>query len=139
SGIDALVLLSAPLVAAVGKEALVAFCNERVHVPRISIGVRLPGVATVRADGRGGVKKAVMHLVEAHGRKRIGFVRESETNLAVSERLAGYEEGLADAGIPRDPSWTVSIPTPDRAGDAIGILFDERKQDLDALLTFSDA
>jgi DNA-binding LacI/PurR family transcriptional regulator/signal transduction histidine kinase len=136
---DAFVLLSGPLTHALGKGALEAFCAKRAPTPVVSIAVPVPGVTTVRVDGRGGVKRAVSHLVDVHGRRRIGFIRGPETTPAVNERFAGYKEGLAENGIAFSPDRVTQSPTLDGGAQAIREMFDERKVDLEALVTFNDA
>jgi signal transduction histidine kinase len=105
----------------------------------VSIAVPVSGVPTVRADGRGGVRKAVAHLIDVHGRRRIGFIRGPETTRAVNERFLGYEDGLADSGIAVTPEWISQTSTLDGGAGAIRDLFDERKVDLEAVVTFNDA
>jgi DNA-binding LacI/PurR family transcriptional regulator/signal transduction histidine kinase len=135
--VDAFVILSGPLMHAFGREALDAFCRRWRHVPLVSVGAHLDGVTTVRADGRGGIRKAIAHLVDVHGRRRIGFIRGPETTLAVHERFVGYEEALAENGIAPHAEWVASSAADDGAA-AIRELFDERKQDLEAVVTYND-
>jgi signal transduction histidine kinase len=78
-------------------------------------------------------------LVDVHGRRRIGFIRGPETTPAVNERFAGYEEGLAENGIAFNPEWISVSSTLDGGADAVRDLFDERKVDLEAVITFNDA
>jgi DNA-binding LacI/PurR family transcriptional regulator/signal transduction histidine kinase len=136
---DALVLLAGPLAHALGKGALEAFCAKRAPSPIVSIAVPVPGVTTVRADGRGGVKRAVAHLVDVHGRRRIGFIRGPNTTPAVNERFAGYQDGLAECGLAYSPDWVSQSSTLDGGAHAIRELLDERKVDLEAIITFNDA
>src|SRR5436190_1809057 len=44
--VDAFVILSGPLMHAFGQEALATFCRERRHVPVVSVGAHLEGIAT---------------------------------------------------------------------------------------------
>src|SRR5262249_43672514 len=116
---DAFVMLSGPLTHALGKGALEGFCAKRASCPMVSIAVPIPGVTTVRADGRAGVRRAVSHLVDVHGRRRIGFIRGPQTTPAVNDRFAGYEEGLADSGIAYNPDWVSASSTLEGGARAI--------------------
>src|SRR5215212_3946388 len=71
--------------------------------PIVLLG-RLPGVkvSSVEFDNRRGVRAAVDHLV-SQGHRRIGFIGYAPVYFTgVSERLSGYREALAAAGIPCD-------------------------------------
>src|SRR5207302_7616215 len=125
---DAFVFLSGPLMHAFGREALEGFCARRSPLPMVSVGVPLASIATVRGDGKGGVKKAVSHLVDVHRRRRVGFIRGPATTAAVQERFDGYKEGLAESGIALNPEWVASTSALAGGVDAIKELFGERKQ-----------
>lgn len=56
---------------------------------------------TIVLDNRGGARKAVAHLI-THGHTRIGMVGGNPHVYTGSERLAGYCEALAAAGIALD-------------------------------------
>ena len=75
-------------------------------LPIVLIDRHLIGHAfdAVLADNVGGAFSAVTHLI-AGGHKRIAFVStDNLTTTSVAERLQGYEQALAAAGIPDDPS-----------------------------------
>jgi LacI family transcriptional regulator len=55
----------------------------------------------VVSDNAGGVRAAVTHLV-AHGHRRIGYLGAVRGIATASERLDGYQQGLARAGIALD-------------------------------------
>ena len=57
---------------------------------------------SVLLDNRGGARAAVGHLV-AQGHRRIGLVGDPASLWTAAERLSGYREALAEAGIPEDP------------------------------------
>jgi DNA-binding LacI/PurR family transcriptional regulator len=71
--------------------------------PIVLLG-RLPGikVCSVEFDNRGGSRAAVEHLL-AQGHTRIGFIGYAPaTHTGVAERLRGYQDALATAGIAFD-------------------------------------
>jgi LacI family transcriptional regulator len=68
---------------------------------------RLPTVLTVDYDHAGGVRRAVGHLA-AKGHRRIAFVGLQPGRTTPAQRLRGYRQGLADAGLASDPSLVVS-------------------------------
>lgn len=62
---------------------------------------------TVTANDREAVRGAVTHLV-AQGHRRIGHVAGPDGFCSAAERRAGFEEALAQAGIPLPRSWIAS-------------------------------
>jgi LacI family transcriptional regulator len=65
-------------------------------------GHRAPGVE----PRRGGVRSAVEHLAGLSHR-RIAFIGSLDDTTTSSQRFLGYQDGLADAGIPLDEEMTV--------------------------------
>ncbi len=114
------------------RELSLEFCARRVDgliiipagrqhaylVPEIASGTpvvfvdRPPGdvvADTVLVDNVAGVVAAVEHLA-AHGHRRITFLGDAPTIFTATERLAGFREGCARAGIPFDECMAVMGP-----------------------------
>jgi LacI family transcriptional regulator len=95
--VDALLLVLAArehrFVAAAARDTPVVF------VDRPPVGIEADAVLL---DNRGGMRQAVAHLV-AHGHRRIAFVSDPAELYTARERLAGYREALAAAGIAPNP------------------------------------
>lgn len=64
-------------------------------------------VVSVTADNRGGARALAEHLL-ARGHRRIGFVSTRTPWPMVEERIAGYREALAAAGVAHDAALTPS-------------------------------
>jgi DNA-binding LacI/PurR family transcriptional regulator len=64
-----------------------------------------PGVEVpcVNVENKAGARQLVDHLIEVHGRRRIGFLRGPDGNEDTLWRERGYLESLAAHGIPADP------------------------------------
>lgn len=60
----------------------------------------------VDVDGRHGMRVVVEHLL-AQGHRRIGLITWPEGSEAGAHREAGYQDGLAAAGIELNPRWIV--------------------------------
>ncbi|WP_019631334.1 LacI family DNA-binding transcriptional regulator [Actinomadura atramentaria] len=74
---------------------------EAGGVPTV-LGGRPPGlspVSYVDVDNRSGARQAVEHLV-AHGRRRIATIAGPQDMGVGIDRLGGYRDALADAGLP---------------------------------------
>nr|WP_228389938.1 LacI family DNA-binding transcriptional regulator [Streptomyces smaragdinus] len=76
----------------------------------------------VLSDNYGGARAAVAHLV-AHGHRRIGFIGDQARIHTAAERLRGYRDAMAEAGLAVHPSWTAMGSTdPGRVGAALGAM-----------------
>lgn len=80
------------------------------YKPMVVWGARMPGqrYCTVGSDNVEGGRMAVTHLA-ANGRRRIAFLGPVDTP-AAAQRLEGYKQGLAEAGIAFDPTLVAVIP-----------------------------
>ena len=58
-----------------------------------------PGCTVINAANRSGARAAIAHLIEL-GHRRIGFITGTMNVGSTLERLAGYREAMAAAGIP---------------------------------------
>jgi len=84
---------------------------QRAGVPLVTVDVLAPGVPQTVTDNVTGGRQATEHLLSL-GHRRIGFVgdtarRMSATDLgftASQQRLTGYRQALAAAGIDYDPA-----------------------------------
>ena len=56
-------------------------------------------VASVSAEDRSGSREICLHLI-ALGHERIGFITAAQSWSAIEERIAGYREAHAEAGLP---------------------------------------
>ncbi|MEV6109212.1 LacI family DNA-binding transcriptional regulator [Streptomyces sp. NPDC051940] len=73
----------------------------------------------VLSDNYGGARAAVAHLV-AHGHRRIGLIGDQVRIHTAAERLRGYHDAMAEAGLPADPSWvSMGSTDPDRVRAAL--------------------
>lgn len=87
-----------------------------VCVDRLPTGVE---VDAVLSDNRAASVRAVRHLI-AGGHRRIGMLCDETTLMTARERLAGYREAMAEAGLEVDPAWIrVDVDSLDRSDVAV--------------------
>ncbi|MDQ0963882.1 DNA-binding LacI/PurR family transcriptional regulator [Streptomyces sp. B4I13] len=94
-------------------------------------------VSYVAADDRDGARDMVRHLL-AQGRQRIGVVTGPLDTPGGVERLAGYREVLAEAGVPYDDRLVVSGDYSRASGEAGAELLLAQAPELDAVFVASD-
>jgi LacI family transcriptional regulator len=114
------------------RELTLAFCARRVEglivvpagdnheylAPEMAAGVAAVFVDrpagdikadAVLADNVGGAREGIEHLLR-HGHRRIAFVGDSPKIFTAKERLRGYREALADAGVAVDDDLVAMFP-----------------------------
>jgi LacI family transcriptional regulator len=64
----------------------------------------------VLTDNAGGARQGVAHLIR-HGHRRIGYLGDLPRIHTAAERLRGYREAMAEAGLPLDETWIAMGPT----------------------------
>ncbi|MGK5498232.1 substrate-binding domain-containing protein [Streptomyces sp. URMC 125] len=117
------------------------------RLPVVSLNRPLEGHTghdTLRLDGYAGMRAAVGHLVEEHGRRRLACVRGPLANPVSRDRYHAYTDALARHRIPADRSLVVA--SADFGGGAgaaaMRILVDVRGlrpgRDFDAVVACSD-
>ena len=110
------------------------------RVPLVACGKPLgqsSKVSYVAADDRDGAREMVRHLVRA-GRRRIATVTGPLDTPGGTERLAGYREILAEAGIEPDERLVVSGDYSRASGESGTAELLRRAPDLDAVFVASD-
>jgi LacI family transcriptional regulator len=128
------------------RELVLAFCARRVDgliivpagsdheylAPELAAGIRAVfadrpageglNVDTVLCDNVGGARSGVAHLI-AHGHRRIGYLGDNAAIFTAEERLRGYREALAAAGLPYDAALVaMGAPAPRRVHVDLGRL-----------------
>lgn len=113
---------------------------RKAGVPLVACGKPLgqtSKVSYVAADDRDGARDMVRHLL-AIGRRRIGMVTGPPDTPGGTERLAGYREVLAEAGIEVDERLIVSGDYSRASGEAGAAQLLSRAPDMDAVFVASD-
>jgi LacI family transcriptional regulator len=98
-------------------------------VPLVELSSRSPARHndSIRIDNRGGARAATEHLIEL-GHRRLAMICGPGENSDARERQLGFEEALADHGLPLDPQLLLPGDFRElsgfRAGTALGELRD---------------
>jgi DNA-binding LacI/PurR family transcriptional regulator len=70
-------------------------------LPIVSIGRRsMEGIPCVQSSGYEGMRKAIAHLIEVHGLRRIAFVKGLSNYRPHDERYQSYLDVLDEFGLP---------------------------------------
>ncbi|MBP0961359.1 MAG: GGDEF domain-containing protein, partial [Oscillospiraceae bacterium] len=99
---DAVILETAVMGRYVAPEVLSEIAHQFGDTPVVTISEKIDDLPCVSFETNG-IDLEIDHLVNEHGRKRIGFVTGPSTNLEAVQRLEKYKEALERHGIPHDP------------------------------------
>jgi DNA-binding LacI/PurR family transcriptional regulator len=142
--IDGLITWASSIGNYVDADQIRAFREHYRSRPLVSIGRALADTPSLLMDSYEGMREAVVHLIEVHGRRRIAFIRGPEHHLYAQERYRAYTEMLEAHGIPHDPR----LVTPPRdwaratGAEMMRLLLDERKLrpqiDFEAVVSAND-
>lgn len=103
------------------------FVGRFSAVPRVCLGVALPGVTTMLVDNEMGMHDVVEHLLDGHGFRRIAFVAGPTGSEEAQARYRGYLRALAERKLEVNPRCVVSGSfTRESGARAVAMLFGER-------------
>ncbi len=138
--LDGLIVWGSSLASDVGPECMPRFCARYRPLPIVSIGLALEGIPGVLLDSYQGMRDAVVHLIEVHGRRRLAFVRGPVGHRDAEERYRAYVEALRDYGLAFDPALvSPNHKWYDPGGyTSMRLLLDERRVDFDAVVCVND-
>ncbi|MCL2501288.1 MAG: GGDEF domain-containing protein [Defluviitaleaceae bacterium] len=138
--LDGLILLSGFIIYSVERERF----DEHVAripawLPVVSVSLAIPGMTSVLVDNVSGMYDAVDHLIKAHGKKNIAFVKGPDGHGEAEERLAGYKRALEVNGIPFNPEYVFPGQFSQWCGSsAVNGMYDTRNLIVDAVANSND-
>ncbi len=141
NALGVLVLASA-LGNAAGPERLAEWLSRFSSIPVCCMGVPIAGHVSVCVDNAAGIREAVRHLVEVHGKQNIGFIRGPTHSEEAEVRYAAYRDALFAHGINPDPRWVAEGDYNRPSGtQAVRSILDQKRVSvhaLDALVCAND-
>lgn len=137
-----ILVLSSALGNAAGPQRLAEWLVRYDGMPLCCMGVPIPGRLSVRVDNATGIREAVGHLVEVHGKQNIGFIRGPAQSDEAEVRYAAYRDALLSHGITPDPRWVAEGDYNRPSGSqAVRAILDQKRVSvhaLDALVCAND-
>ena len=103
SSLDGVIMFSGFIAYVIGNDEVEKYAGMiSGHIPVISVSYIMPGIPSVIIDNAAGMYSAVNHTIQAHGKKRIAFVKGPDGHPEAEERLEGYKKALRDNNIDYD-------------------------------------
>lgn len=134
--LDGLVIVS--LGAGASREDYAARVERLRPLPMCSLVGAIPGVPQIAVDDAAGVRDAVEHLIDVHGRRRIAFIRGPLGVPDADERHHGYVQAHESRNLHLDASLVVTGDFSSESGRAAARSLLERGIQFDALVAAND-
>lgn len=77
-------------------------------IPKVSVGMEIEGIPTIKIDSMSAIKNLISHMVEKHGCKNFVIMRCDNGNFESLERERCILETLKGYGIQVNPSWILN-------------------------------
>ncbi|HXK19412.1 MAG TPA: substrate-binding domain-containing protein, partial [Polyangiaceae bacterium] len=132
--LDAIVVLSL----SGSLEVIESFLARFPTLPKVTLGHAATGVPVVVADNAAGMREAVVHLISAHGRRRLVFLRGPAENQEAQTRFQAYADALRDFGLDYDPALVLHGEFAKEVGKRAMREFMERELDFDGVVGAND-
>jgi sigma-B regulation protein RsbU (phosphoserine phosphatase) len=100
--LDGLLIWGSQLSHYVGLDKVKIFIEQYRPLPLLNIGPALEGIPSLTVDRSYLIHDALVHLIQAHGRRRIAFLEGPESVSGDRSRYHSYVDTLAEYGIPLD-------------------------------------
>jgi signal transduction histidine kinase/DNA-binding LacI/PurR family transcriptional regulator/AraC-like DNA-binding protein len=138
--LQGLVIWTSSLASFIGPEGISQFCQHYAPLPVVGVGMPLPGIPSIILQSYQGMRQAILHLVQVHGKRRIAFIRGPEHHSDAQERLRAYRDIVAEYSLDTNPDL---ISPPCRwleqdATQAMRQLIEERRVKFDSVVAVSD-
>jgi signal transduction histidine kinase len=133
------ILLAADIGHGLAQEEINLLCRSLGSTPVASFAIPGEGVSAFMADGTGGMRTVIRHLIEEHGYKRIAFIRGMQGQVEAEQRFKAYQDELKAHNIRYDEKLVVEGDfTPESGRAAIRTLLDERGLRFEAVAASND-
>ncbi len=142
--LDGIILWRAGFDNYVSQEDVLEFCAKYYPIPIVSVENALPGFPSVLMDQEQAICEAMVHLIEVHGYRRIGFIQDdAKGHPGFQARYRGYVKTLAKYNLPFDPDLIFTNPGMGKElkielGAMEAWLKSEKLQTVEALLGHND-
>ena len=139
--LDGMIVLSGFIAGEVSNEAVGEFVSKIANrLPIVSVSYVIPGIRSVLADNFAGIYEAVDHLIQAHGKRKIAFVKGPEGHPEAEDRFEGYKMALVRNGIAFDERYVFPGDFSDACGQlAVDTLLKAPDFSADAIVACDDA
>ncbi len=77
-------------------------------IPKVSVGLEIEGIPTIKINAKKAIKDLTSHLIEEHGCKKFALMRCDSGNFESVERENCVVESLSEHGLELNPKWILN-------------------------------
>jgi putative nucleotidyltransferase with HDIG domain len=137
--VDGLVILTASIAHFMSLNEAKSFCEQFHPLPLVSVSLEIPGATSVLVDNRPGMRQLLLHLIEHHGFRRIGFVKGRIGNQDAADRFRVFQEVMDENKLEADPRFVLQGDFTFNSGvDAAKEVIRKGVSDIEVLVTAND-
>ncbi len=134
--LDALIVSIGSIGSFLSENDMVTFLKN-FDIPILTIEIEVPGYPCLYTEGQTGIRQAVEHFINEHGKTKIGMVSGRKDNADARDRLEIYKQVLEENDIPVDEDKIVYGNFSEFTEDIVNDLLD-RNPDLEAIIFAND-
>ena len=140
SQLHGLIIWASSISAFIIPAATQVFCERYHPLPMVTIGMPVEHIPSIILDSYQGMREAVLHLVQVHGRRRLAFIRGPVHHREAHDRYRAYLDVLKECHLEDDPALVIPPHNWSTAygNEAARILVEERKVQFDAIVGVND-
>ena len=97
--VDALLICAHTIGHHATVDQMAAFVQRYAPLPRVCLGIEIPGLSSLLMDNEVGMYTAVKHLIVAHDRRKIAMIAGPAANPEAQARYRGLVRALAEQGM----------------------------------------
>lgn len=138
-GFDAIIIEYGTVASFLGEEQKKEFlASLKGDTPIILLAGEAEGYSSVGINNRAGLEQAILHLIEEHGCKRIGFLSGPvDTSQDAKERYDVYKKTMESKGLDAGESWIAYGNFSEFSEEVVDELI-ERHPDIQAIVCAND-
>nr|WP_246433951.1 substrate-binding domain-containing protein [Spirochaeta isovalerica] len=136
--IDGLIIVSSSISTYVEPDQLAKLLEPWSDIPRVSLGLAIPGIPSVTVEGRKAIGSIIKHLIHDHKRRCFGLISGPLHHEESRLRMNSFYEFLENEGIPTaSVPWVEGDFNTESGRQCVSALLDSEVE-LDALFCLND-
>lgn len=136
--VDGLIVLSTSIAGYVDKHSIGQVLQGFENIPLVSIGETYDTHPSVISSCYHAMREMVEHLIVAHGKRKLAFIKGPEGGHESEIRYTAYRDALSAHGIPFDPNMVFTGNYLYGSGEAAIRYFQGKNLAFDALVASND-
>lgn len=136
--VNGIIVVTTAIATFIGPAAVREFFERRSGVPQVSVGLKVPGIASITVDGSVAVADLVRHLVRDHGFDKFALIMGPPGHPEAEDRARAFHRVLDEEGIAFDERLAVSGNFVRESGEQCARSLLESRVPFDALVCLND-